>query len=87
MEVFESASVAIGEKSVTVFRVPESMLGDGEKAATVIRRAEIEFKKEAVLFGADAGEIFGNSDLRRSLRQHWFDPEKAKWSQWNMAEL
>lgn len=84
MWVFESAPVKVGAKSMVVIRVPDLVLANPIKAGAVMERAEIEFKRDIVLLGADTAEIVGSLHLRRYFRS--FDPQKAKWSQWNMEE-
>jgi hypothetical protein len=86
MVVYESARVALGEKSVMAIRVPDDVLGDLEKSGRVIHYAEIEFKLPIILLGTGRGGMHANPDLHRALREQQFDPEKLKWSQWNMAE-
>jgi len=85
MVVYESARVALGEKNVTAIKVPDDVMDDMQKRGTVLYRAEIEFKPPIILC-TGRGRIHANPDLRRALQKQRFDPEKATWSQWNMAE-
>jgi hypothetical protein len=86
MRILESAPLTIGETKAILIKVPDSLLGDFIEAGKVMHRAETEFKREAILLGIGKGEMHGNPVLRRKLRQRQFAPEKAEWSQWNMAE-
>jgi hypothetical protein len=86
MVVFDSASVTVDGTSVTVIKVPDDVLGNFERCGAVMYRAEAEFKRPIILLGSGTGGTLGNHDLRRALRDQQFDPAKANWSQWNMAE-
>jgi hypothetical protein len=84
MQLFESAPVKVGAKSVIFIRVPDLVLADPMKAGAVMNQAETEFRRDVILVGADMGGKLGNPHLRRHFQN--FDPQKAKWFQWNMAE-
>jgi hypothetical protein len=86
MVVCESTRVALGDKSVIVIKVPDAVIGDLHKRGDAIHQAGKEFKCEIVLLGAGTGGTVGNPDLCRSLGLQHFDPEKVRWSQWNMEE-
>jgi hypothetical protein len=86
MQVLESTLFTVGDKSVTAIKVPDDTLGDPFMAGTIMDRAGREFKGNIILVGADTGQMSGNLNLCRLLRDHHFDREAAKWSQWNMAE-
>jgi hypothetical protein len=86
MQVFEAAIFRVGDKNVTAVKVPDETLGDPFMTGTIMDRAEREFKSSVILVGADTGQMSGNLNLCRLLRDHHFDRQEAKWSQWNMEE-
>lgn len=86
MKVYEAASITVAGKNIIVVRVPDLVLCDSGQMGTVIARAEKGLSSRVVLLGLQSGQIVGNPADKNLLLEGGFDPEKARWEQWNMAE-